>query len=308
MMKTSAKFLVITAVILAAMVVFAGKNLADSFGYLRASASCLLDGFKKTLPTEVRDEKRYRDLAQARAELVVHKVKLSRGARNIARLRDEMKSLSARIERDGRLLAETYPVLQKAAARGNVGTVQFASAEIAIEDLNREIDDLLARRGADTKALAAKREALARLEGAQNQANIAIADAQRELETAVRETDVLIECRNSALVVDQTFDTIEGISAELKAPRASIAESLGSLRDEVNELETRNDVRRAMAPVSASPKGGTLARRYSRLDDVKAICDEIQADPNRQQKTNGAQATTDRAASASNSRTHGSGE
>ena len=162
-MKTLVKVAIGSAVVLAGLVIVAGRSLRDLGGYFRASAQTTVDGMADSLPREVRDKKLDNDLDQIRAELIERRVKLTQSGRQIEQLRNELNAQVERAERDRRLLAEACPVLETATRRKQA-TVRFATAEIPLADFQREIDDLLARRSRDTEELSIKRDALNRLE------------------------------------------------------------------------------------------------------------------------------------------------
>ncbi len=264
-------------VVMIGLVVLAGKRVQDLGGYVRASAQTTVDGLAGGLPREVRDKKLENDLSQVRTELVERRVKLNQSGRQIEQLRTELKTQGERAERDRRVLAEAGPVLE-AAAREDKVTVKFATAELPLADFQREIDDLLARRDRDTKELAIKREALTRLESRQRMAEQALADSGRALETAEREMALLKSRRDHAEIEGRTIALVNAISDSLKAPRESVGESLGRLRDEVTQLESRNEAEQALAPASARVGGETISREFDRLEALKAIQAEVKAD------------------------------
>jgi hypothetical protein len=306
-MKMLIKILAVPAILLAVVAVLAGRSFSDSCAYVKASAAYVVDALTRRLPSEVREKKLFEDLGRMRDQLVERRVKLSLCARQIDQLRAEVKTIAERADRTGRVLADAYPVLL-AANRGNNATVRFASAEIPVADFHREVDDLLATRESDTKALAAKREALKRLEQRHAEADLALADEQRALDAAEREAEVLIGRRNNAVIVAETIENIGELTESSPAPRASIAESLGGLRDEVTEIEVTNDVRQANPPLGARPKAGALARQYNRLDDLKAVHDEMGFEPRKPKRAEAIEATINRAKNAGIAEPNGDGE
>ena len=275
-MSTLAKIGVGAALVVVGIVVVAGRSFRDVGGYVRAGAETTVDNLTGGLPREVRDKKLENDLGSVRTELVERRVKVNQSARQIEQLNQDVKQLAERIERDRRLLAEAYPALESA-TKGNLAKVRFASAEMPLADFQREVDDLLARRDNDTSELKVKREALSRLETRQKQAELALNESQRALETAEREVHLLKSRRDHAEVESRTIALVGAISDSLKAPRESIGESLGRLRDEVSQLESRNDAERSMVPTSRS-SGATITREFDRLQALRGIRDEVQAE------------------------------
>ena len=275
-MSTLAKIGVGAALVVVGIVVVAGRSFRDVGGYVRAGAETTVDNLTGGLPREVRDKKLENDLGSVRTELVERRVKVNQSARQIEQLNQDVKVLAERIERDRRLLAEAYPALESA-TKGNLAKVRFASAEMPLADFQREVDDLLARRDNDTSELKVKREALSRLETRQKQAELALNESQRALETAEREVHLLKSRRDHAEVESRTIALVGAISDSLKAPRESIGESLGRLRDEVSQLESRNDAERSMVPTSRS-SGATITREFDRLQALRGIRDEVQAE------------------------------
>lgn len=276
-MKTLSKVVIGAVVILVGLVIVAGRTMREAAGYVRASAETTVDGLADGLPREVRDKKLANDLAQVRAELVERRVKLNQSARQIEQLRNELNAQAERAERDRRVLVEACPVLE-AATQMQRATVRFATAEVPLADFQREIDDLLARRARDTQELTIKREALSRLESRQRQADQALADSGRALDAAEREVALLRSRREHAEIEGRTIALVTAISDSLKAPRESVGESLGRLRDEVTKLESRNEAERTLAPAASRPGGETIVREFDRMQALKALQAEIRAE------------------------------
>jgi len=289
-MKTLVKVAIGSAVVLAGLVIVAGRSLRDLGGYFRASAQTTVDGMADSLPREVRDKKLDNDLDQIRAELIERRVKLTQSGRQIEQLRNELNAQVERAERDRRLLAEACPVLETATRRKQA-TVRFATAEIPLADFQREIDDLLARRSRDTEELSIKRDALNRLESRQQQAERALADSTRALEAAEREVALLKSRREHAEIEGRTIALVAAISDSLRAPRESVGESLGRLRDEVAQLESRNEAQRTLSPSASRTAGETITREFDRMQALKAIRAEIEVE---RQETAKAQPSSDR--------------
>jgi hypothetical protein len=276
-MKTLSQIAIGMVVLLVGLVILAGRKLRDAEGYVRASAETTVDGLAAGLPREVRDKKLDNDLAQVRADLVERRVKLNQSARQIEQFCNELKAQSERAERDRRVLVEAYPVLE-AATREQRATVRFATADLPLADFQREIDDLLARRARDTQELAVKREALTRLERHQQQAERTLADSGRALEAAEREVALLKSRREHAEIEARTTALVTAISDSLKAPRESVGESLGRLRDEVARLKSRNEAERSLAPAESRPGAETIVREFDRMQALKALQAEIQSE------------------------------
>ncbi len=276
-MNTLSKIVIGAVVLMVGLVVVAGRSFRDAAGYVRASAQTTVDGLADGLPREVRDKKLDNDLGQVRAELVERRVKLNQSARQIEQLRNELNAQTERAERDRRVLAEACPVLE-AATRGQRTTVKFATAELSLGDFQREIDDLLARRTRDTQELTIKRDALTRLESRQRQAEQALADSGRALDAAEHEVALLKSRREHAEIEGRTIALVTAISDSLKAPRESVGESLGRLRDEVAQLESRNEAERTLAPTATRPALETIVREFDRMQALKAVQAEIRAE------------------------------
>jgi chromosome segregation ATPase len=276
-MKTLGKFVIGTVAILVGLGLVAGRAMRDAAGYVRASAETTVDGLADGLPREVRDKKLDNDLAHVRAELVERRVKLNQSARQIEQLRTELKAQAERAERDRLVLVEAGPILE-AATREKQATVKFATAEVSLADFQHEIDDLLARRARDTQELTIKSDVLTRLEGRQRQAEQALADSGRALEAAEREVALLKSRREHAEIEGRTIALVTAISDSLKAPRESIGESLGRLRDEVDQLESRNEAQRTLAPVAGRPAGETLVREFERVQALRALRAQARAE------------------------------
>jgi len=276
-MNTLSKLAIGSAVVLIGLVIAAGRTIRDVGGYVRASAETTIDGLADGLPREVRDKKLDNDLAQVRTELLERRIKLNQSGRQIEQLRNELNTQAERADRDRRLLAEACPILE-AATREQRTTVKFATAELSLGAFQREIDDLLDRRGRDTQELTVKREALTRLESRQRQAEQALADSGRALEAAEREVALLKSRRNHAEIEGRTIALVTAISDGLKAPRESVGESLGRLREEVAQVESRNEAQRTLAPAASRLGTETIVREFDRINALKALQAEIQAE------------------------------
>ena len=258
-------------------ILVAGRAFQDVGGYVRAGAETTVDNITGGLPREVRDKKLENDLGSVRTELVERRVKLNQSARQIEQLSKDVTALAERNDRDRRLLAEAYPALESA-TKGQLAKVRFASAEMPLAEFQKEVDDLLARRDRDSSELKVKREALGRLETRQKQAELALSESQRALETAEREVSLLKSRRDHAEIEARTIALVGAITDSLKAPRESVGESLGRLRDEVTQLESRNDAERSMAPAEVRSTGGTITKEFDRLQALRGIRDEVQAE------------------------------
>jgi hypothetical protein len=289
-MKTLIKVIIGLAVVLAGLVIVAGRSLRDVGGYFLASAQTTVNGMADSLPRDVRDKKLDNDLAQARAELVARRVKLNQSGLQIERLRNELDVQAKRAERDRRLLAKACPVLE-AATGTKQATVRFATAEIPVIEFRREIDELLARRARDTEELAVKREALKRLERCQQQAEQALTDSSRVLEAAEQKVILLKSRREHAETEGRTIALVAAISDSLTAPRELVGESLGRLRDEVTQLETQNEAQRTLSPIANRLAGETIVREFDRMRALKALRTEMLTE---EQAASKAHASSDR--------------
>ena len=253
-MKSLSKIAIGTVIVLVGLVIVAGRTLRDAAGYVRASAVTTVDGLADSLPREVRDRKLDNDLSQVRAELVEHRVKLNQSARQIEQLRNDLKTQTERAERNRRVLVEACLILESATREQRV-TVKFATADLPLADFQREIDDLLARRARDTQELAVKREALSRLESRQRQAEQALADSGRALEAAEHEVALLKSRRRARRDRGPHNRPDDRDLGQPEGPAQSVGESLGRLRDEVAQLESRNEAERTIAPAAGRPGG-----------------------------------------------------
>ena len=130
-----------------------------------------------------------------------------------------------------------------------------------------------------------KREALSRLESRQQQAEHALADSGRALEAAEREVALLKSRREHAEIEGRTIALVTAISDSLKAPRESVGESLGRLRDEVAQLESRNEAERTMAPAASRPGAETIVREFDRMQALKTLQADIEAEQKTRPKT-----------------------
>jgi hypothetical protein len=67
-------------------------------------------------------------------------------------------------------------------------------------------------------------------------------------------------------------------------------------------------VRQANPPLGARPKAGALARQYNRLDDLKAVHDEMGFEPRKPKRAEAIEATINRAKNAGIAEPNGDGE
>jgi hypothetical protein len=201
-------------------------------------------------------------------------VRLNQSSQQIEQLRNELNKQAARSERNRRLPAKASPVMEAASARHQI-TVRFATAELSLADFQREIDDLLARRARDTQELVIKRDALSRLRNRQRQAEQALADSPRALEAAEREVAIWKSRCEHAEIESRTIALVSAIADSLKAPRESVGESLGRLRDEAAKREARNAAEQVINPTGSSAAANTIASEYERIEALRPRCRNV---------------------------------
>jgi hypothetical protein len=105
-----------------------------------------------------------------------------------------------------------------------------------------------------------------------------LADSGRALDAAEHEVALLKSRREHAEIEGRTTALVNAITDSLKAPRESVGESLGRLRDEVAQLESRNEAERTLAPADNRPGAETIVREFDRLQALKAVQTEIHAE------------------------------
>ncbi|MFM7072547.1 MAG: hypothetical protein ACKO38_12225 [Planctomycetota bacterium] len=251
----------------------AGRSLGDLGGYFRASAEGTVAQIEERIPDEVHDRKLTHDLTVVRKEVIDRQVQLSQSKTQISQLRDDVGKLETSTATRQRLLADAYPILEKAENKSQE-KVRFANAEYPLAEFQRHIDDLMAAQDADTKQLEIKRSGLARLEKSEKEAELALAEMRRALETAEHEVAVLKSRRDQAEVESQTLDMVTAVSSGVTATTDGVGRSLDRLRTDVVRKEAENDAKRGLAPVANRGSSNALARQWNRLEALKKYQDK----------------------------------
>jgi len=121
--------------------------------FFRATADRTVENLTEQLPTEIRDRKMENGVAAAQLELIDRRVALNLSRNHVEQLRQEIAALETSISAREQLLAETYPVLKRA-ADGKEDGVRFASTDFTLDEFQEEIDELISRQEQETRQLA----------------------------------------------------------------------------------------------------------------------------------------------------------
>ena len=276
MLRRIGMFVGATVLAMAALFVVAGRSIGEFGGYVRATADTTVEDLAEKLPDEVQDRKVELDLQSARQDLIDHQVNVSLSQSQIDQLHEDIEGLRTSVERRKRLLAEAYPVLNDA-VKSQKTKVSFASTEFSLADFQREIDKLLARQEREGRQLQIKQEGLGRLEKSADEGERVIQEMREALEGTYQEFEVLKSRRELAQVEAETLDMIAAVSGK-QINGTEIANGVNKLRNQVEELEARNDAQRTLAP-AIQDEPGELNRNWSRLERLRTYHESVAAVP-----------------------------
>ncbi len=270
------KVTVVVFAVLAGLFVVAGRRVGELFGYVRATADQTVEELVVQVPDKVQDRKMENDIKTARQELIDRQVQLNLSRGQIDELRKDTERLEASAGRRQRLLAEAYPVLKEAVDQSKT-TVRFASSDFSMLNFQREVDDLMTLQDRETRHLKVKKEGLARLEQSIHDGEQAMAEMRQGLESAEQEVAVLRSRREHAQMEASTLDMLTSVTTNRQTTATSIGGSVNRLKQDVEQLEARNEARRDLAPVTEREPSNQLSRTWSRLEELKTYHDQFPA-------------------------------
>lgn len=250
----------------------ADRRVGDLLRLVRASADLTVDGLEAEIPQEVHDRRRQHELATLRQDLLDRQVQLTRSKSRVAEIQQEIDRLVASVERRQRLLGEATSVLEEATAR-HLESVVFAQQSLSLAAFQQELDQLLAQQQHEERQLEVQRQGIARLTQTQEQAEASLQQLQHTLAQAEQEVELLMARRAQAEVEQQTLDMALAVTEPRRSGEDALAGSVSRLREEVQDLETRNQARRANAPTGSVASSNRLARQWDRLEALRAIRD-----------------------------------
>lgn len=250
----------------------ADRRVGDLLRLVRASADLTVDGLEAEIPQEVHDRRRQHELATLRQDLLDRQVQLTRSKSRVAEIQQEIDRLGASVERRQRLLGEATTVLERATEQ-HLQSVVFAQQPLTLAAFQQELDQLLAQQQHEERQLEVQRQGITRLTQTQEQAEAAIQQLQHTLSQAEQEVELLVARRAQAQVEKQTLDMALAVTQSRGTGEDALVGSVARLREEVQELETRNQARRANAPAGSVASSNRLARQWDRLEALRAIRD-----------------------------------
>lgn len=254
----------------------ADRRLADLVGLARASADVTVDGLEQEIPQEIQDRRRQHELAALRQDVLDRQVQLTRSKSQVAQMQKEINRLAASVERRQSLLSEATPLLEQAIEHRH-DSVVFAHQTLSLEAFQQELDQLLAQQLHEGQQLEIQRQGITRLKQTEAQAAAGIQQLQHTLAQAEQEVELLVARRAQAEIERQTLDMAQALTEPKSPGDEALAGSVARLRDEVLALETRNEARRATAPVGSTASSNRLARQWDRLEALRAIRDGLLA-------------------------------
>jgi chromosome segregation ATPase len=246
----------------------AGRPLGELFGFTRAGAQVGVERAIEQVPVEIRDQKLDNDMEFQRRALTDHQVALNLAQRELQSLTGIIADLEGNLARRERLLAEAYPVLQKAMADG-LTEVQFAGSARTLEEFQRDIDQLLGDQERESKQLGIRREGLTKLELCVVQGEEALSEMRDSLLALEQEIDLLRARREQARMEGQTLELIGAVSASAQPASGEVGAEAARLRQEVDRLEAGNEAKRENLPGIA--KQNRVAADWERLERLKAF-------------------------------------
>ncbi len=272
LLRRLSSFLVWGSMVPVGLYFVADRRVGDLLRLVRASAELTVDGLEAEIPQEVHDRRRQHELATLRQDLLDRQVQLTRSKSRVAEIQKEIDRLVASVERRQRLLGEATSVLEQATEQ-HLESVVFAQQSLSLAAFQQELDQLLAQQQHEERQLEIQRQGIVRLQQTQEQAEAAIQQLQHTLAQAEQEVELLVARRAQAEVERQTLDMALSVTQPRGTGEDSLVGSVARLREEVQELETRNQARRANAPTGSVASSNRLARQWDRLEALRAIRD-----------------------------------
>ena len=272
LLRRLSSFLVWGSMVPVGLYFVADRRVGDLLRLVRASADLTVDGLEAEIPQEVHDRRRQHELATLRQDLLDRQVQLTRSKSRVAEIQKEIDRLVASVERRQRLLGEATSVLEQATEQ-HLESVVFAQQSLSLAAFQQELDQLLAQQQHEERQLEIQRQGIARLQQTEEQAEAAIQQLQHTLAQAEQEVELLMARRAQAEVERQTLDMALSVTQPRGTGEDSLVGSVARLREEVQELETRNQARRANAPTGSVASSNRLARQWDRLEALRAIRD-----------------------------------
>lgn len=272
LLRRLSSFLVWGSMVPVGLYFVADRRVGDLLRLVRASADLTVDGLEAEIPQEVHDRRRQHELATLRQDLLDRQVQLTRSKSRVAEIQKEIDRLVASVERRQRLLGEATSVLEQATEQ-HLESVVFAQQSLSLAAFQQELDQLLAQQQHEERQLEIQRQGIVRLQQTQEQAEAAIQQLQHTLAQAEQEVELLVARRAQAEVERQTLDMALSVTQPRGTGEDSLVGSVARLREEVQELETRNQARRANAPTGSVASSNRLARQWDRLEALRAIRD-----------------------------------
>ena len=272
LLRRLSSFLVWGTMVPVGLYFVADRRVGDLLRLVRASADLTVDGLEAEIPQEVHDRRRQHELATLRQDLLDRQVQLTRSKSRVAEIQKEIDRLVASVERRQRLLGEATSVLEQATEQ-HLESVVFAQQSLSLAAFQQELDQLLAQQQHEERQLEIQRQGIVRLQQTQEQAEASIQQLQHTLAQAEQEVELLVARRAQAEVERQTLDMALSVTQPRGTGEDSLVGSVARLREEVQELETRNQARRANAPTGSVASSNRLARQWDRLEALRAIRD-----------------------------------
>ncbi len=272
LLRRLSSVLVLGTMVPVGLYLVADRRVGDLLRLVRASADLTVDGLEAEIPQEVHDRRRQHELATLRQDLLDRQVQLTRSKSRVAEIQKEIDRLVASVERRQRLLGEATSVLEQATEQ-HLESVVFAQQSLSLAAFQQELDQLLAQQQHEERQLEIQRQGIVRLQQTEEQAEASLQQLQHTLAQAEQEVELLVARRAQAEVERQTLDMALSVTQPRGTGEDSLVGSVARLREEVQELETRNQARRANAPTGSVASSNRLARQWDRLEALRAIRD-----------------------------------
>ncbi len=272
------KYAAITGIMVS--LIIAGVRLIPrrADGYARATAETAVAHIEDAIPAEIHDKKLDNEVTSVRQEIIDRQVQMNLSSRQIAQLSDEVSRLTDSVASRKRLLADAYPTL-KAAIDGQQKTLKFANQDYALENFQREIDDLLVMQDRETRQFEIKSKGLAHLKKSSEDGQAALNEMKHSLDTTEQEVALLRSRREQANTESLTLDLVSSATAKSETVGADLGASVARLKGKVDQVESRNEARRGMAGPDQRPASRNIDRHWNRLESLKAIHDAATETP-----------------------------
>lgn len=274
MIKRVATYAGLSLSTILALFIVAGRPASELFGLLQASADQTVESVTDKIPDAIRDRQLNSQLHDARIALIDSQVELTMGERQVDELKKKADELSQQLDGRKRLLAEAFPILERAIEQ-KLDHVRFANAEHVTTEFEQYIDELMSQQEQQSEELENLEKSLKGLDANRVAGKDVLTERKFALERQENEVKVLMTKRDQARAEAGTLDLIVAATSAQDSQASSVANAVEKLKTDVDKLEARNQARRSLTPSVGSAGLKQLTRDFSRLDQLRRYTDAL---------------------------------